>query len=75
MAKYRVLEASFIDNKMCKEGDVVEYDGIPGSNLEPLDAPAEKAAKKVDPAGDKKRLEAAAQTGSPDAGGGTEALA
>jgi hypothetical protein len=32
--KYRVLAKSFIGNALREEGDVVEYDGKPGSNLE-----------------------------------------
>lgn len=34
MAKYRVLASSFINNALVQEGDVVEYDGKPGSSLE-----------------------------------------
>jgi hypothetical protein len=36
MPKYRVLEKSFIDNHIREAGDVVEYDGYPSENLEPL---------------------------------------
>lgn len=43
MAKYRVLEKSFIDNKIVEEGSEIEYDGFPSKNLEPLD----KAAKQL----------------------------
>lgn len=45
MAQYRVTKPSFIGNSLVAEGVVVEYDGTPGDNLEPIDAPAEKAAK------------------------------
>jgi hypothetical protein len=45
MAQYRVTTTSFIDNKLVHEGDTVEYDGIPHSNLEPLDNAGAKAAK------------------------------
>lgn len=32
--KYRVLEKSFINSALAQEGDIVEYNGKPGSNLE-----------------------------------------
>lgn len=51
MAKYRVKEKSFINNVMYEAGAEIEYDGVPHSNLEPIDAPARKAvtgAKSVD---------------------------
>ncbi|HET8869799.1 MAG TPA: hypothetical protein VFM48_05100 [Aquabacterium sp.] len=44
MAKYRVLAKSFINNALVEEGTIVEYDGVPSDNLEPIDKPAEKAA-------------------------------
>ena len=34
MAQYRVLAKSFINNILVQEGDVIEFDGKPGSNLE-----------------------------------------
>ena len=34
MAKVRVLEKSFINNAIREEGDVLEYDGRLGANLE-----------------------------------------
>jgi hypothetical protein len=37
MAQYRVLKRSFIDNHIREEGDVVNYDGYPSDNLEPMD--------------------------------------
>lgn len=43
MAKYRVLSQSFIDNKLVNEGDVIEYDGVPHENLQPLDTEGEQA--------------------------------
>lgn len=51
MPKYRVLVRSFINNGLREEGDIVEYDGKAGSNLELLegeedDAPVEKAQSK-----------------------------
>jgi hypothetical protein len=43
MAKYRVLTQSFIDNRLVNEGDVIDHDGAPHDNLEPLDAEGEAA--------------------------------
>jgi hypothetical protein len=34
MAKYKVLAQSFINNKIVEVGEVVDYDGRPGANLE-----------------------------------------
>ena len=34
MAQYRVLTKSFVNNSIREEGEIVEYDGKPGSNLE-----------------------------------------
>ena len=36
MPKYKVLEKSLIGNEIFEEGAIVEYDGLPGHNLEPL---------------------------------------
>lgn len=48
MAKYRVLAISFINNALVQEGDVVEFDGTPGSALELIedDKPEVKAKGK-----------------------------
>lgn len=47
MAKYRVLEKSFINNTIVEVGEVVEYDGRASSNLELIveDAPKPKGKK------------------------------
>lgn len=47
MAKYRVLVKSYINNSIAEEGEVVEYDGKPGSNLELIEdeQPAAQKAK------------------------------
>ncbi|GAN88048.1 hypothetical protein LU298_11455 [Komagataeibacter intermedius] len=42
MAKYKVLTKSYIGGKVEEPGAIIQYDGNPGSNLEPLDAAAEK---------------------------------
>jgi len=34
MAQYKVLQKSFINNNIVEEGEIVEYDGNPGTNLE-----------------------------------------
>lgn len=43
MPKYRVLAKSFINNTIVEPGEVVEYDGKAGSNLEAVED--EKPAK------------------------------
>lgn len=45
MAKYRVKEKSYIGTRICEAGDVVDYDGKPGSNLEPVEEEPPKAVK------------------------------
>lgn len=45
MAKYRVLEKSFINNTLHEEGTVIEFDGVPGTNLERVDEPTRKPGK------------------------------
>lgn len=47
LKKYRVLHKSFIGNTIREEGEIVEYDGEPGPNLEPV---RELKAAKGDPA-------------------------
>lgn len=42
-AKYRILRQSFIGNRLLNEGDEVEYEGKPGSALEPLNEAARDA--------------------------------
>lgn len=50
-AKYRVLRLSHIHNNLWPEGSEVEYDGEPGTALEPLNAAAEAAKKKAEKKG------------------------
>jgi hypothetical protein len=38
MAQYRVIKKSYIHDKLYEPGEVVEWDGDPGTNLEPLGA-------------------------------------
>lgn len=51
MAKYKVLEKSFINNSLAEEGETVEFDGEPGPNLELIEEPKpQKAPKEQDKA-------------------------
>lgn len=45
MPQYRVLQKSFVNNRIVEEGEVVDYDGDPGPNLESV-----KKGKKAEPA-------------------------
>ena len=48
MAKYRVLERSFINNALLEEGAIVEYDGEVASNLELIEEPKKGKSKAAD---------------------------
>lgn len=43
--RVRVLEKSFINDRLVDEGEIIEFEGEPGSNLEVLDPPAAKDSK------------------------------
>lgn len=45
MPRYRVLELSYIGDRLQEAESELDYDGLPGSNLLPLDSAARKAAK------------------------------
>ena len=47
MARYEVLEKSFLNNSIVDVGAEVDYDGEPSANLKPLDKAAKAAAKKA----------------------------
>lgn len=47
-ARYRITRLSFIGNQLLDQGAEVEYDGEPGSALEPLNDAAKSAKKKAD---------------------------
>lgn len=47
-AKYRVLRLSHIHNNLWPEGSEIEYEGEPGSALEPINAAAKAAKKKAE---------------------------
>lgn len=52
MPKYRVLVRSFINNGLREEGEIVDYEGKVGSNLELIEkasASAEEPSKKWAP--------------------------
>lgn len=70
MPKYKVLQKSFIGNRLVEEGETVDYDGEPSDNLEPVDKAAKKVVDSIDAdaaaAEAAKRLEAAANSGNPD---------
>lgn len=51
-AKYRVLRLSHIANQLWPEGSEVEYDGIPGTALEPINDAAKAAKAKAERKGD-----------------------
>ncbi len=45
MAQYRVRERSFFQGRgIVEPGEIVEWDGQPGSNLEPVDPEPQPAA-------------------------------
>ncbi|WP_313112574.1 hypothetical protein [Pseudescherichia sp.] len=47
-ARYRITRLSFIGNQLLDEGAEVEYEGEPGSALEPLNDAAKAAKKKAE---------------------------
>lgn len=48
MPKFRVVEKSFINNRICEEGEIVDYEGKVHDNLEPVKAAKAKADKAAD---------------------------
>ena len=49
MAKYKLLEKAFIDNRIYEPGEVAEVDDtvVPGPFMKPVDSAANKKAKEV----------------------------
>lgn len=45
MPSYRVLERSYIGDRIVEADEIVDFNGRPGPNLEPADEEAEKHAK------------------------------
>ncbi|MFS7884318.1 hypothetical protein ACEPPC_20375 [Cronobacter malonaticus] len=62
-AKYRILRLSFIGNQLLDEGAEIEYDGEPGSALQPLNDAAKAAKKKAEQKAEQKRGKATAADG------------
>ncbi|EOY5443415.1 hypothetical protein ACP6PU_003807 [Cronobacter dublinensis] len=62
-AKYRILRLSFIGNQLLDEGAEIEYDGEPGSALEPLNDAAKSAKKKAEQKAEQKRGKSIAADG------------
>jgi hypothetical protein len=60
MAKYKLTAAAIINDRQYEIGEEVEFDGVPGPHMEPLDADAKKAvadfAKREVPALDPDKL-------------------
>ena len=52
--KYLVLARSFINNRLVEEGDIVEYDGKPGTNLELIKEQKAEEPKAKKPTADAK---------------------
>lgn len=44
MAKFKVLETSYINGQIVAPGDIVDYDGVASANLEPIGSPKEVEA-------------------------------
>lgn len=70
MPQFKVKEKSFISNTIVEAGTVVDYDGIPGPNLELVGgskADVKDAAKLAAEANNESllRMHSAAQTGDP----------
>jgi hypothetical protein len=63
MARYEVLELSFINDTLVQPGTIIEYDGKPGSQLKPIDAPKR---------GGRKLSEQPEQPEQPEQAGGDE---
>lgn len=69
-AKYRVLRPSHIHNQLWPEGSEVEYDGKPGSALEPINDAAKAAKEKAERKGEAAKTIIPNGTGNPPAPGG-----
>ena len=71
MAKYKLTAAAIIDDVQRAIGDEIEFDGVPGPHMEPLDAAAKKAVadrdKAAAPASDPDMTAHAAETTRPGA--------
>ena len=43
MARYKLLQAAIVEDVQREAGTEVDYNGVPGPHMEPLDADAKKA--------------------------------
>ena len=50
MPQYRVLQKSYVGNRIVEEGEVVEYDGEASDNLELIEQPKQAKGKKSEAA-------------------------
>lgn len=66
--KYRVLVKSFINNAIVEAGELVDYDGKPGSNLELIEGPTQEVRPEVKSKGKTKGAASAAAEAGTDAG-------
>jgi hypothetical protein len=72
MAKYEVLERSFINNRLHDAGSIIEYDGVPAENLKPVDTSAKAAAKAAAASGEPLNIiESAPKDGEASGDGGS----
>lgn len=69
-AKYLVLRLSHIHNQLWDAGSEVEYDGKPGSALEPINDAAKAAKAKAERKGEAATTTIPNGTGNPPAAGG-----
>lgn len=49
MARYRVLDKSFINNTLFEPGAEIDYDGDAGANLELIESPKDEPKPKKSP--------------------------
>lgn len=69
-AKYRVLRLSHIANQLWEPGSEVEYDGKPGTALEPINDAAKAAKAKAERKGEAATTTIPNGTGNPPVPGG-----
>lgn len=65
MPKYLVLETSFINNRIHEAGDEIDYDGIPSTNLKPIESLPKEVIEKAENADQEsqERIDMAASAG------------
>jgi hypothetical protein len=74
MARYKLREAAVVGDRYYGAGEEVEFDGVPGPHMEPLDADAKKVAAAADkreaPARDPGMIAHPEERTTPGTGGG-----